>query len=132
MKQFSLHRKERITNKKQFDEIYASGKTVYSSDRRLKAVYHISEEVENPGVKMAVAVSRKAGKAFWRNRIKRLIKEAFRLNKEILKSPCIENQTLILVVFAANSLNQKKNRKINLNLITTPVVDLLNKLRKKI
>lgn len=132
MKQFSLHRKERITNKKQFDEIYASGKTVYSADRKLKAVYNISKEDENPGVKMAVAVSRKAGKAFWRNRIKRLIKEAFRLNKEILTSPCIENQTLILVVFAANSLNQKNSRKINLNLITTPVVDLLNKLKKKL
>jgi ribonuclease P protein component len=79
-----------------------------------------------------VAVHKKAGKAVWRNRIKRLIKEAYRLNKEIVSKYVIRDSFLIMMVFSPNALNEEKNKKICLQDIESDVKEILSKLKDKL
>lgn len=132
MKHYSLSSGERLKGKKSFDDIYSNGKTVFSSDKKFKAVYIFRKNTETPGVKIAAAVSRKAGKAVWRNRVKRLIKESYRLNKHKLLNKAIDNSVLILVVFSPNTINQKANKLIHLNDVMPGIVDLINLIDKNV
>ena len=74
MKNFSLGRNERVKKKNDFEKVYSAGKVFYSSELLIKSIYTIDPDANFFGVKTAVAVSKKAGNAVWRNRIKRLIK----------------------------------------------------------
>lgn len=132
MKRQGLTKNERIKHKKDFEKIFSSGKKVFSADKKVKAIYLIESESENKGVKIAVAISSKLGIAVWRNRIKRLIKEAYRLNKYILTEICLEKNILIKLVFSPNSLSEKNNKKIKFQDILPGVVDVLEKIKSTI
>lgn len=69
----------RLKRKKDFTKIIKTGKRVYSGT--LTVVY-----LSGNTVKMAVCVGKKYGKSVQRNRIKRLLREAFRIciaNKQV-------------------------------------------------
>lgn len=132
MKKYSLSLKERIKGKKTFDRIYNSGKTVFSANKKLKAVYISDVSSIDPGVKIAAAVSSKAGNAVWRNRVKRLIKEAFRLNKESIAEKCKKENLCLRIVFSPNFLNEKKNKKINFQEILPPVFEIISRIENEI
>ncbi len=132
MKRFGLSSKERIKNKKIFEKVYSSGNILFSFDRKFKALYIVEENALVPGVKIAAAVGRKSGIAVWRNRIKRLIKESFRLNKEILTGVCIERSVNLSVVFSPNSVSEKNNKKIKLNDVLPGMIDLMLKIKSKL
>jgi len=73
---------------------------LFSSDQLIKCLYLFEQNSKDIGVKIAAAVSSKAGKAVWRNRVKRLIKESYRLNKKLILPKAIEKilrQKLFLV-----------------------------------
>ena len=132
MKKFSLSNKERIKSKKLFDLIYSEGKIIFSTDRYIKANYLTEEITGKSFVKMAAAVSSKAGKAVWRNRVKRLIRESYRMNKIKLVDLCKEKKLSLYVVFSPVSLNEKMNGKIILNNILPGVVEVINKILKSL
>lgn len=126
MKTFGLSKDERIKSEKDFRLIYETGKTVYSGDQKLKATF-IKAESPKPGgqIKIAAAVSKKAGNAVWRNRVKRLIRESFRLNKEILVPDCREKNLIVKIIFSPFNFSQKKNKKIKLIDIMPGLVDII-------
>lgn len=128
MKSQGLSKKEKIKSKKDFQVIYSEGITLFSPRNSIKAIYLIVDDKNNPGIKVAFAVHKKAGKAVWRNRVKRLLREAYRLNKILLFPKVLEKGKRILLVFSLNSLNEKDNRKIHLNEVMPEVVNILNKL----
>lgn len=128
-KRFGLSADERIRSRKDFEQIYTTGRVLYSSDRRIKAIFLISQSDEKPGVKIAPAVSKKAGIAVWRNRMKRLIKEAYRLNKEILTGTSVNNKVLIRIVFSPNLLNEKNFKWPNLKDLMPGVVEVMLKIK---
>lgn len=132
MKKFSLSGKERIKSKKEFDLIYSTGKTIYSVDKKIKALFIKDRTNENPGVKIAVAISKRSGNAVWRNRVRRKIKEIFRLNKESLLAKCQEKRVLLNVIFSAYSMNEKKNKKVNYYNLSPTVLEIINKLENEI
>ncbi|MDH7605756.1 MAG: ribonuclease P protein component [Melioribacter sp.] len=132
MKIFGLSSKERIKKKKEFELVYTKGEVVYSSNFNLKAVFYIDKKPDFTGVKIAFAISRKSGKAVWRNRLKRLLRESYRLNKQILKTYCEEKKICLYIIFASNTLNEVKNKKIKLCNIMPDVVDLMNKIKLRI
>ena len=132
MKQFGLSSKERIKSKKEFDSVYSSGEVLFSTNQKLKAVFLIKRETEQAVLKAAFAVSKKAGIAVWRNRVKRLCRESYRLNKQILKSVVDEKNLSLIIVFSPFSVNERKNKVISLKDIMPAVVDLMNKIKIKL
>ena len=131
MKNFSLTRNERVKKKRDFEKIYSFAKVLFSSDRLIK-VHLLSIDSNVSGVKIAAAVSKKAGSAVWRNRVKRLIKESYRLNKKSLVEKALEKKIQLLLVFAPYKLSEKSNKKIYLKDISPGVVELMNKIKQQV
>ena len=132
MKTFGLSKNERIKLKKDFQKVYLSGHNLYSSSKKLKARYYIESSVNEFGIKAAFVVSKKAGNAVWRNRVKRILRATYRLNKLGLVELCNSKNKKLLIAFSPNNLNQKKNKTINLNFIADDFADLLEQLKSKI
>ncbi len=131
MKNFSLTRNERVKKKSDFEKIYSSAKVLVSSDRLIK-VHFLFVDSGAPGIKIAAAVSKKTGKAVWRNRLKRLIKESYRINKNPLLEKVLNKSTQMLLVFSPNRLSETSNKKIYLRDVSPGVVELMNKIRQQI
>jgi len=95
MKQFSLKKTERIRKRSEFSAV-----------ARLGEKYHTKHfmVVFNPNNleigRLGISVSKKVGTSVKRNRVKRLIKEFFRLNKKNL--PCSHD---VLIVAKEGSSN---------------------------
>ncbi len=132
MKKFGLSPKERIKNDKDFELLYKTGETETSDSFKIKASFFIHKDSPEPGVKAAFGVSKKAGNAAWRNRVKRLLRESFRSNKEILTAVTKEKNILLLIVFSPNNINQKNSKKIFLKDISEDVTGLMNKIRDRL
>lgn len=129
MKRFTLSNKERIKRRKDFEQIFSNGSYIYSKKRLIKAVYLAEYSGTEAGVKAAIAVSKKQGIAVWRNRIKRLIRESFRLNKEILLESCLRKNILLKIIFSPVNLTEKNNKKIKLNDVLPDVLEIMLKLK---
>ena len=127
MKRFGLSKHERIKRKNEFSRVYKSGKIIYSNSRKLKAIFYLGKS-ESKSIKVAFGISKRAGNAVWRNRIRRLLREVYRLNKEIL-SDC---NSSLWIVFSPNILNKKENPKLFLRDVKFDMIDLLKKLRDNI
>ena len=78
---FSFPREARILRESDFKRIYRLGRRLKSRNLRFCAL-----KVPEGMSRLGLAVSRKAGGAVVRNRWKRAIREAFRLNRHRLRS----------------------------------------------
>lgn len=115
-----------------FDIVFDSGKTIYSKDKKLKAIFLYDSNIKKPEIKIAVAVSKKAGNAVWRNRIKRLIRESYRLRKHTLIPDILEKQGLLYLIFSPHSLNEKLYKSIYLKDILAPVTELIKRIKDEL
>lgn len=79
MKQFAFSRASRLRLKKEFEAVFDAGHRTATRDL---VAWH-SESAG--GKKIGLMVSKKTGGAVKRNRLKRLLREAFRLTREELK-----------------------------------------------
>lgn len=132
MKKFSLARNERVKKKKDFECVFSSGKVIYCADLLIKSIFVFDINSKLGGVKIAAAVSKKAGTAVWRNRVKRLIKESYRLNKHLILDKAQEKNIMVRIIFSTNKLSQAKNNKLRLKDISPCLVELLNKISQQI
>jgi ribonuclease P protein component len=132
LKRYGLSPKERIKSKKSFNEIFTTGRVLISKDQKIKATYIADSKSEECGVKIAAAVSKKHGKAVWRNRVKRLIRISYRLNKERLTNFCKEKNILLRIVFSTFSITERNMKKIKLSDILPDVVDIMQKIENGI
>ncbi len=132
MKKFGLSKDERIKKKKDFSAIFSTGAFFLTKSRKFKATFLIRKDSGETGVKVAFAVSRKAGNAVWRNRVKRLLREAYRLNKLEVVEKARECGCLLLLVFSPNSINKKNFKKIYLKDVEPEVKEILNKMIKEL
>ena len=132
MKKSGLSKKERIKKKKDFEQIYSSGLVTFSKNKKIKILYLFEENSEYPGVKAAFAVSKKAGKAVWRNRVKRLLRESFRLNKKILSEFHSGQNVLLKLVISPSTINQKDNNNIKLSDVMPEVIEAMLNIRSRI
>ncbi|MDP2303051.1 MAG: ribonuclease P protein component [Ignavibacteria bacterium] len=132
MKRYTLSRKERIKSKKLFDTIYSQNNLIVSKDQKVKAVFIIENQTENIPVKVTEAVSKKTGNAVWRNRVKRLLRESYRVNKFLLVDKCLERNISLAVVFSPYFLNQKRNPILQLSDVLPGMLDVINKIRSSI
>jgi ribonuclease P protein component len=132
LKNFGLSKTERIKKAKDFKKIYLEGKVVFSDDGRLKATFLINACQDNPVVKVSAAVSKKTGKAVWRNRLKRLIKESYRLNKLELLEACSIKKVSLDIIFTPINFSRLEDKRIKLVEFMPAMLDLLNKVKERL
>ena len=132
MKQYGLTARERIKSKIDFENIYQSGTTIQSSDKKIKVTYIVENDNLQPGVQVAVAISKRAGGAVWRNRFKRLIRESYRLNKAKLVELCKEKKQTAKIVFSTNTINQKNYGRLRLNTVMSGVIEVMERIKRLI
>lgn len=90
MKRYTLSSNDRLKKQKQIQALFLKGKNLYAPGFRL---VYAALPGESPGVKFGVSVPKKKfKKAVQRNRIKRLVREAFRLEAPILRELAQEKQ----------------------------------------
>lgn len=113
MGEFSLGKNYKLCSKVIIDDLFASGKTVKSYP--LIAITKTIEFNDNIPFKIVFSAPKRTfRKAVQRNRIKRICREAVRLNKSILESYLIENNkqlALFLVYSSKDELNSKQLEK---------------------
>lgn len=94
-KAFSYSRPEKLKSRTLLNQIFAEGKSINAFP--LKLLYQVIDRKEEVSVKAGVGVSSKHfKKAVDRNRIKRLLRESYRLQKHLLGNTVAENNQLIL------------------------------------
>ena len=128
MKQFGLSKNERIKSKNEFGLVYTKGSVLYSSGKKLKANYYSQSSSDSQGVKVAFGVHRKSGKAVWRNRIKRLLRTSYRLNKRNLVENCTSKSKQLFLVISPYGINQKNNRTVYLKDVEHDVIEIMHKI----
>lgn len=93
-----LKKPERISFQREIDRLFKHGDGFISYP--LRVVFLVQKPVSGATVSVLISVSKKKIKhAVDRNRMKRLIREAYRLNKAALIQDCKEKETGLLIAF---------------------------------
>lgn len=102
MKQFTLGKTERLKSRKQIERLFKEGKTITVTP--FKIFYILEKELAPVSKTSSLLFGVGAGtkhfkKAVDRNRIKRLVREAYRLQRNELNVKLIENKLQLNVFF---------------------------------
>ena len=98
---FSFPKSEKLKSLKLFEKLFENGNSLNKFPFKLLWI-PVKSENSFP-VKVGFAVSsRKIKLAVDRNRIKRLMRESYRLNKQVLIDSCIKKEIGLAVVFLFN------------------------------
>lgn len=124
MKQYGFSKQERICKRDDFRIILSKGKSVYIYPFRCVYVW---EDSSSFSVRLAVSVSRRRFKhAVDRNKIKRLVRESYRLNKHILYQHYTDcNKSLNLLIIYTDT------KIFPFSFIEKKMIGLINKLIKE-
>jgi ribonuclease P protein component len=132
LKKFGLSKNERIKSKKEFELVYKSGEKVLSARKLLKAHFYSESSDDFNFVKVAFGINKKSGKAFWRNRLRRILRDCYRLNKSgIVKLAELKNKKL-LIIFSPYNLDQKTCSRPTFGQFESDFIDLLNKIEREV
>ena len=110
-----LTREERLRLKRDFKRVFTEGKSVANGYVRL---VYTENWLDHP--RIAVIVRKRIGKAVFRNRLRRLVKEFYRLNKRVFPNYDI------VVVFREKSRELKNAKRDDVGKI---LMDLLEKMK---
>lgn len=76
---FRFSKSEHLTKKKEFEKVFELGTVLKSAE----VVFYVTpNDLQNS--RLGLVVSKKVGNAVRRNRVKRLLREVYRLNKHLL------------------------------------------------
>ena len=107
-----LTRGERLRLKRDFKRVFTKGRSVFSDYVRL---VYVENGLDHP--RIAVVVRKKIGKAVYRNRLRRLVKEFYRLNKEMFRNYDV------VVLFRAKSKDLKDAKLGDIEKILTELLE---------
>ena len=104
-KKYTLNAAERLKSRKMLDQVFKTGKRI--NQFPFRASYLVDDETSNSSIQFGCSAPvRNFKKAVDRNRVKRLMKEAFRLQKHILLDVLApKNKRLVIfVIYTASAL----------------------------
>lgn len=125
---YTLSKSEILRGKQNFQRIYSLGKKIYKN--KITCIYLI-EKKETPENKIQVgfSVNRKIKLAVLRNRLKRLMREAFRLNKNILNFEAVKHYNIFLIFYFHKIL---ENKKIKFQDVAEEIISILKQVSEEI
>lgn len=118
---FSFSKNEKITSKDKIDKLYKSGKPVKAFPLYAKYII-VNTQITTCQILISVS-KKKLRKAVDRNKIKRLIREAYRLNKSSLLETITKNNLKIAIV-----INYSLSEITDYATINNSVLKLINKI----
>ena len=127
MKQFSFPKSKRLVKNKQFKDVLAN-KTCASDE--LLIVYSVKNDCGL--TRLGVSIGKSCGGAVTRNRLKRLIREAFRLNQHQLPSGVDYMVMISPQWLKVEQDNKKAVKELKLDQITNSLLSLAVKAVRKI
>jgi len=127
LKNFGLSAKERIKKLTEFRKVFKEGKAVFSLDKKIKAYYFLIKNADISEIKIAVTINKRNGNAVWRNRLRRLVKESYRLSKKDLLLTCLAKKYSLYIIINPFGFNKSGYRKLKLEDIRFLVEDVLKK-----
>lgn len=136
MQRFRFPKSEKIKSKKIFERTLLFGKKIYSKSQKLKCSFVIEElnpdTPEKNYIQVAFAVSRKSGKAVWRNKFKRILRELYRLNKHSLIDILKKRSRKLFFIVSSNNLNEKTSPKLKLRELENDMLEIIEMIKKEI
>jgi ribonuclease P protein component len=124
--QFTLGKKERLKRRKIIDQLFSEGKAIHAQP--LRATYKLyTNKLDSPLQAGFSASSRQFKKAADRNRIKRLLREAWRLQKNSLQERLTleQKQLAVFIIYTGRELPPFAT-------VKEQVAVILNKLLKRV
>ncbi|MBT8237443.1 MAG: ribonuclease P protein component [Croceitalea sp.] len=119
---FSILKNEKLKSKKQIERLFVDGKSI--SNYPLKLIYQKVDSLGENDSKVAFIVPKKNfGGAVHRNRIKRLLREGYRLNKHLIFNN-IEGKFTFAIIYIGKDMP-------NYQMIKENIQGLFNKFIKK-
>lgn len=126
IQRFTFKKSERLSSKKDIATLFEKGKSIRNDSLRVK--YRITTFDSPFPARVLIAVPKRLfKKANQRNRIKRMLKELYRLNKHILYAVLIENNAQIDLL-----LQYQLKEKPGFILLKTAMLETLDALEKRI
>ncbi len=120
---FTYPKNEKLKSKKTIDLLFTEGKTV--SKYPLRLVYMETQFEDNAPLKIGVSVSKKHfKKAVDRNYFKRVLRECYRLNKQLLVDDIDKNYALLFFYQTKEKLTYQE--------INEKTIQLFEKFKKAI
>jgi ribonuclease P protein component len=99
----TFRKNEKLKSRKLIKQLFLKGKSI--SDYPLRLIYLQSEYPSNKKIQTSFSVSkRKFRKAVDRNRIKRVLRECYRKNKQLIYKDIFENHILMFTYLDENEL----------------------------
>lgn len=133
MKLFTFSKKEHLCKRNDFQNIFLKGKSIHHFPFRCVYLVRPADKLQ---IKIGISVPKKTFKlAVKRNRIKRLIRETYRLNKHLLYES-LQDQTIeLLLLFIYTCKNdytfKEMNKQINLLLNKIIAKDFVKQLKNQ-
>jgi len=127
-KQAAFGKKEKLKSRKLIEALFKRGKTINVFPVRILYIFLNVEAYENPLLQVGVSVSKRNFKrAVDRNRIKRLLREAYRLQKNELLALTAEQKKkgFLFFIFTDKELPQYQ-------MVFDTITKALNILKKKV
>jgi len=119
-------KKEHLCGEIRINKLYAEGKAFIAYPYRV--VYRIEKKQTDIPVQVLVSVPKKRFKsAVKRNKIKRLMREAYRLNKHFLTDICSQNACQIQI-----ALNYVSDIEMDYKAMEVKMIDALTKISQRI
>lgn len=121
---------ERLANDSEFELVYKKGIVIISEDEKIKAKYLFANKKKCMTAKIGLSIASKKGNSVWRNRVKRILRESIRNNRDVLRNILEQKNADLLIIFSPYSINQANSQRIFLGDIKPSVLDIFKKMGK--
>lgn len=119
-------KKEHLCGEIRIGRLFTEGKAFIAYPLRI--VYSVHEKIDNTPVKVMVSVPKKRFKrAVKRNRLKRLMRESYRLNKLKITEFCMEKNISLQIAF-----NYVSDEEMDFKTIESKMIVALQKIENKL